>query len=459
MSNIRRQNWLLDRRRFLQGVGGVIALPLLDAMRPIGARAADSAAPRRSVFVYVPNGVNVETWQITKAGADYELSEPLRPLQRHRAVITPISGLHHPKALGVGHVCADSWLTGARLSQTGERVHNTISCDQVIAEVTSAHTRFPSLELSLTPGVGRPTNSDTLAFSRDGIPLPAEANPGAIFNRLFGENANGKDAQRAENRRTRSVLDGVLDDARSLRRSLGADDLCKLDEYLHSVRDVEKRTERLDAWLDVPKPKVDGAPFLKNVSKSEAGAYYRTIYDLILLALRTDMTRVVTYMSGTESVGLAIPEIGIVQTRHELSHHNGDPGVLASLTKSDRFIVEQFAYFMDQLQAVREGDETLLDRTMLLLGSGMSHGHGHGNANLPTLFAGGKGLGVKHGQHLDYNLKKIPAYQPNKVVSVCYTPRNNEAHLSSVLLTMIQKMDVKTEQFADSMGPVSELCA
>ncbi len=459
MSNIRRQNWLIDRRRFLRGTGGVIALPLLDAMSPIGARAADSAAPRRSVFVYVPNGVNVETWQITKAGPDYELSEPLRPLARHRAVITPISGLHHPKALGVAHACAGSWLTGAHISQAEERVHNTVSCDQVIAEVTSAHTRFPSLELSLTAGVGRPAGSDTLAISRDGVPLPADANPGIVFNRLFGEHPHGKDAQRAENRRTRSVLDGLLDDARSLRRALGADDVCKLDEYLHSVRDVEKRTERLNAWLEVPKPKVEGAAFQKNVPKSEAGAYYRTMYDLILLALRTDMTRVVTYMSGTESVGLAIPEIGIVQTRHELSHHDGDPGVLASLTKSDRFIVEQFAYFMDQLQSVTEGDETLLDRTMLLLGSGMSHGHGHGNANLPTIFAGGRGLGVKHGQHLDYNLKKIPAYQPNKVVSVCYSPANGDARLSNLLLTMIQKMDVKTEQFADSLGPVSELCA
>ena len=152
------------------------------------------------------------------------------------------------------------------------------------------------------------------------------------------------------------MLDAVLDDAKTLRRDLGTDDRTKLDEYLHSVRDVEQRAARLDSWLDVPKPKVDkalAAPFQRDVSKAQAGEYWRTMFDLIVLALRTDMTRVVTYMNGSEGNGLAIPEIGITQARHNLSHHNGDPVVLDRLAKSDAFIMQQFAGFLDQLARCR----------------------------------------------------------------------------------------------------------
>ena len=184
------------------------------------------------------------------------------------------------------------------------------------------------------------------------------------------------------------------------------------------------------------------------------------MYDLIVLALRTDMTRVITYMSGTEGNGLAIPEIGVTQTRHELSHHNGDPEIMARLSKSDMFITEQFSYFLDQLTAVRDGDESLLDRTMVLCGSGMSYGHSHGNANLPTILAGGRALGFKHGQHLDYNLPKIKAYDLANTgahYGLCGKPVDDQAHLSNLLLTMLQKMEVNSEKFVDSLGPVSEL--
>ncbi|MEO8352023.1 MAG: DUF1552 domain-containing protein, partial [Chthoniobacteraceae bacterium] len=200
--------------------------------------------------------------------------------------------------------------------------------------------------------------------------------------------------------------------------------------------------------------------FQREVSKAQAGEYYRTMYDLIVLALRTDMTRVISYMSGTEGNGLSIPEIGITQTRHELSHHNGDPEVMARLSKSDAFITEQFSYFLDQLTETRDGDDALLDRTMVLFGSGMSYGHSHGNANLPTILAGGSGLGFKHGQHIDYNLPKLGAYDLANAgghYGICGKPVNGQAHLSNLLLTMLQKMDVHAETFVDSLGPVSEL--
>ena len=457
MSNILKQNWLISRRHLLRGIGATIALPLLDCMRPLRALAAAVEKPKRSVFVYIPNGVNVLTWQITKAGRDYELSEPLQPLEKHRANITPISGLHHPNGIGQAHECQKSWLTAAKVSQEGGAFRNTISADQMMAEVTSPHTRFGSLELSISRG---PT---TLAWSRDGIPLPAEDNPKTVFNRLFGVEPGGMDAQRRRLDRRHSVLDVVLGSAKSLRRNLGGDDRTKLDEYLHSVREVEVRTERLDSWLNVPKPVIDkdtAAHLTRNVSRTEAGEYYRTMYDLIVLTLRTDMTRVVTYMSGSESNGLAIPEIGIPQTRHELSHHNGDPEQMARLSRSDAFITEQFSYFLDQLNDVRDGDESLLDRTMVLFGSGMSYGHSHGNANLPTILAGGKSLGLRHGQHLDYNLPAVKSYNLANAVEhygICHKPVEPKARLTNLLLTMMQKMDVNAEQFVDSLGPVSEV--
>ena len=464
MSNILSQRWLLNRRHFLKGIGAAMALPLLNAMVPFRASAAEAAKPRRSVFVYIPNGVNGMNWQVTKAGRDYELSSSLKPLARHREDFTVFSGLHHPNGLGQAHVCADTWLTGAKIdAQSARKYENTISCDQLMAEVTGLQTRFPSLELSISSGTGRPLNSSTLAFSRDGVPLPAEDNPKTIFNRLFGEEQGGLAAQRARLGKRQSVLDAVLDDAKSLRLELGKDDRTKLDEYLHSVRDVEQRTERLDAWLDTPKPKLEknlAAPFQRDVPKARAGEYWRTMFDLIVLALRTDMTRGVTYMNGSEGNGLAIPEIGITQARHNLSHHNGDPVVLERLAKSDAFIMEQFAHFLDELRKVQDGDEPMLDRTMVLFGSGMSYGHSHANSNLPILLAGGRGLGLKHGQHLDYNrphLKGDYTLSYDEWRDLCGKPRDEKARLSNVMLTMLQKMEVHSEKFVDSLGPVSEL--
>ena len=462
--NILSQSWLLNRRHFLRGLGTMVALPLLDAMVPLRASAAAMEKPRRSVFVYIPNGVNGMTWQPVKSGRGYELSASLQPLAKHRDEFTVFSGLHHPNGIGQAHVCADTWLTGAKIdAQSARKYENTISCDQLMAAVTEKHTRFPSLELSIGSGTGRPLNTNTLAFSRDGVPLPAEDNPKQIFNRLFGEEQGGIAAQRARLTKRRSVLDAVLDDAQSLRLALGTADKTKLDEYLHSVRDVEQRAERLDSWLDVPKPKLDAkfaVPFQRDVPKAKAGEYWRTMFDLIVLALRTDSTRVVTYMNGSEGNGLAIPEIGITQARHGLSHHNGDPVVLERLAKSDAFIMEQFAHFLGELRTMKDGDVPLLDRTMVLFGSGMSYGHSHCNSNLPILLAGGRDLGLKHGQHIDYNrphLKEDYTLSYEEWRGLCGKPKDEKARLSNVMLTMMQKMDVHAEKFVDSLGPVSEV--
>ena len=463
MSNIQSQRWLLNRRHFLRGIGTTMALPLLDAMIPLRASAAAAAAskPRRSVFVYIPNGVNGMTWQCKQSGKGYDLSPSLKPLEQHRDDFTVFSGLHHPNGIGQAHVCAETWLTGAKIdAQSGRKYVNSVSVDQLMAEVTGTQTRLPSLELSIGSG-GR--NGDCLAYSRDGVPLPADDNPRRVFDRLFGEEAGGIEEQRKRFTKRRSVLDAVLGNAKSLRLALGTEDRTKLDEYVHAVRDVEQRTERLESWLDVPKPLVDpklAAPFKRDVSKAQAGEYWRTMFDLIVLALRTDMTRVVTYMNGSEGNGLAIPEIQITQARHNLSHHNGDPLILDRLAKSDTFIMQQFAHFLDELRAVKDGDEALLDRTMVLFGSGMSYGHSHSNSNLPILLAGGKNLGLKHGQHIDYNrphLKEDYTLSYDEWKSLCGKPKDEKARLSNVMVTMLQKMEVNAEKFVDSLGPVSEI--
>lgn len=455
MSNINTQNWLLDRRHMLRGMGAALALPMLNCMRPLHGATAEVEKPKRSVFVYIPNGVNTLTWQIQKAGRDYELPETMKSLERHRNEITPISGLHHPDVLGKHHNCDKVWLTGADVPADGGPFRNSVSADQLMAEAQGVHTRFSSLEIAITGG--------SLAWSREGIQLPAERRPRTIFNRLFGVEPGGKELARRKLNRRASVLDIVLHDANSLRKNMGSEDRNKLDEYLTAVRQVEVRTERAESWLDVPKPEIDkqlAAHLTRNIDHKAAGDYYRTIYDLMVLALRTDMTRVITCMTGSESHGLAIPEIGIVQTRHELSHHNGDPEQMRRLTETDTFLIEQFSYFLDQLKQHKDGDAPLLDSTQVLWGSGMAYGHSHGNANLPLILAGGKSLGLRHGQHVDFNLPHIGHYDMSKArehYRICSRPVDSNARLSNLLLTMLQRVDVETGAFRDSLGTIGSV--
>jgi len=180
----------------------------------------------------------------------------------------------------------------------------------------------------------------------------------------------------------------------------------------------------------------------------------------MVLALQTDMTRVITCMTGSESNGLAIPEIGVVQTRHELSHHNGDPEQMRRLTQTDTFLIEQLSYFLDQLTTHKDGDAPLLDTTQVLWGSGMAYGHSHGNANLPLILAGGKSLGLKHGQHVDFNLPKINNYDLSDAkthYNICSRPVDSDARLSNLLLTMLQRADVETDSFYDSHSTISQI--
>lgn len=446
----------VNRRHVLRALGVSLALPALECMRSgaaslsATARAAEAGKrAARSVFVYLPNGVNNYDWQIRGAGPEYTPSNAFAVLEKYRQQITPMSGLHHPHGLGHHHNCEKIWLTGARI---GEAEKNTISVDQLIAEKTSPHTRFASLEI----GCGR-----SLAFNSDGIGLPSEQNPATVFKNLFEEPAGGIDAQRRRLNRKESILDVVLEEARGLERQLGSADRGRLDQYLTSVREVEVRAKRAESWLDSPRPTIERAVaerLNRNVSPDKFGEYLRTMYDIIVLAFQTDMTRVVTFSTGSESVAPAIPEIGISQQRHALSHHGGNPTLLADLAKSDRFNLEQLGYFLSRLGTVADADGPLLDTSMILYGSGMAYGHSHGNANMPLVLAGGSALGLKHGSHVDFNLAAGHDYEKD-LIGPCFKPVDSQARLSNLLLTMAQKMGIETASFADSTRELTEVAA
>ncbi len=449
MSHFRSRSWLLNRRHILRGVGVSLTLPLLDCMGPL--LAADKAVrPKRSAFIYLPNGVNTAAYEMTTTGADYKLSKPLAALEKHRKVITPISGLHHPNGLGNHHNCSTIWLTGGKI---GPSERNTISVDQLMAQVTAPQTRYSSIEMS--------NQGHSLAYSADGIQLPAQASPGVVFRDMFTEPQGGIAKQRRGLQRRGSLLDAVLEESNALGTQLGKDDRGRLEQYLTSVREVEIRTQRADKWLDTPRPKVDPAmqsQLNRDISLERLGEYLRTMYDIIVLAFQTDMTRVATFSTGNEGQGPAVPEIGVKQDRHSLSHHNGNPKLMQDLLDSDAFNIKQFSYFLDRLSEVKDADGPLLDTTMALFGSGMAYGHSHGNASLPIILAGGTQLGLRHGKHIDFNLvKDFKGY--DKHTGIYHNPVNGKAHLSNLLLTMAQKMDVKTEKFADSNGTISEVLA
>jgi hypothetical protein len=449
MGNFLSQSWLIDRRHALRAMGTFIPLPMLECMVPLNG-AEETPSPRRSAFIYLANGVHSLNYQITTPGKEYDFSRSLKPLEKYRHSITPISGLHHPGSLGHHHNCINIWLTGAKI---GPSERNTISLDQQIAKVTGEHTRYPSLEIALTQG--------SLAWTADGVQLPAMRRCSQIFSSLFEEPKGGIEAQRRALRRKASVLDDNLAEVRRLEKLIGSTDKGRLDQYLTSVREAEIRTRRADAWLDTPLPEISAADRQRtnrDIPKTQAGDYFRTVYDLMVLAFQSDVTRVATFSLGGEGDAFAIPEIGITESRHQLSHHGGDLGYMEKLTNYDTFAIEQFSYFLSRLEETKDiNGNSLLGSTMSLFGSGMSYGHSHGNANLPLVLAGGSEMGLKHGRHLDFNQGHFDGYQldtPATHYGLCSRPVNSDAHMSNLLLTMAQRMGVETDNFGDSNATV-----
>jgi hypothetical protein len=432
----------LSRRTLLRGAGACLALPFLEAMQSRIASAQSTsrsvAPPPRMIYCYVPNGVNEDQWMPKAAGPNWTMSPTFEVLKEYRDDLTVLTGLGHPNSKG-GHSGADTWLTGANLEGTaGKDYQNSISVDQIAAEVHGRHTRFASLELSFHGGTGAAGHSQTLAFDRTGTPLPAESSPQRLFDRLFAP--DGQTAREAALRRyaeRRSILDEILSEANSLHRQLGKSDQQKLDEYLGSVRQVEVGVQRLQSWVDIPKPEISRSGLQLNAqpSRQDHSRWLDVMLELCFLALRTDTTRVITFEWARE--GGDFGENG--EDHHEFSHHLGDQKMLAKLAEIDRFRFRKLARFLERLKTTREADGTLLDNTMVLFGSGMNSGKGGGHSpkNLPLLLAGGRKRGLKHGSHLQFAIDSTP--------------------MSNLLLTMIRAMGVEQKSFMDSTGTLRGL--
>lgn len=431
--------WRLDRRTMLRGMGVALALPWLEAMSQA---APATTQPRRFCGLFFGNGVALPAkdqpehqewhWFPHEEGADYKLTRSLEPLESHRADMTILGGLSHATSRAlVGHNTGDVWLTGADIR---ENLTNSISIDQLIARHIGNQTRVPSLVLSSNGGVGPKSRTTTISFDAQGRAIPAESTPRSIFERLFDRPSDGDRLTHTRALATgRRRVDFLLEDARSLRNRLGRPDQQRLDEFLQSLSEVESRLVRAEEWLGQALPEVDRTKVNLDVSPKGPTDFIRTMFDLIALAFETDTTRVATYQIAAEDgVGICdrFPTIlGIGNGHHGLSH--GKP---LEWAKYDRYLAEQFSYFLTRLASIREGESRLLDNTLTLYGSGTSTTH---NArNYPLILAGGRNLGLHHGRFL-----KQPAERP----------------LGDLYLTMLHRLDIPVRSFADNAGEFSEL--
>jgi hypothetical protein len=393
----------IPRRAFLTGAGVAVALPWLDAMR---VRAAAPTLPGRAVFCFFGLGINGRDFTPPNTGRDYTMTPILKPLESLKRDFTVISGLKLTHS--GGHVGDRTFLTGTNMRSASAKLR--ISCDQELADAIGRSTRFPSLVLGIKRGTGFGGNQDqTLSWSASGTPIPSESRPHILFDRLFRPDTPATIAQReAEFLRRASVLDSLRAEARRLTTALGADDRRKLDEYLTGIRDLERRMQEEKDWLRRPKPSVETLTFGREqgLDPDKAGLeyrrYQRLMFDIIALALRTDSTRVISYMprmDGQDGTG-SWRELGNPYNYHEMTHHGEDPDKLKWFTQADIWYMEEWAYFLNKLQSIREGDGSLLDHTLVAYGSSGGAINAHHNHHLPTMLAGGARLGVKHQGHI-----------------------------------------------------------
>lgn len=412
----------LDRRTFLRAAGVSIALPWMESL----ARGTVGAPRRRMVFICSPLGMHAPNFFPAKTGREYDASTYLEVLQPLRKDFTVLSGLSHPDVAS-GHDSSYSFLTGAHhhgAMRGGFR--NTISVDQLAAEKMGGETRVPSLSLACE-GSG-------ISWTRSGALVPSANFPSQVFSQLFIDgSADEVEAQRRRLQYGQSLLDQVSDEARRMNRVLGAADREKLEEYLTSVRDLEKQLARSEEWSKKPKPKVDSKPPQNAQNGADFIGKARLWFDLTHLALKTDSTRLVTILLlGTSSVP---PVANVSLGHHDLSHHGQDPGKLEQLKKVEMELMRGMADFLTKLKGSTEDDATLLDRTMVFFSSNLGNASSHATTNLPVLFAGG---GFKHGQHL--------AFDPAKPPPMC-----------NLFVSMLQRFGLEVDKFGSSTGTLTGL--
>jgi hypothetical protein len=421
---------LLSRRTFLRGSGVAMALPLLDAMLPgISATGGGAAAPAPRRFVAVHNALSFHAPYLIprETGRNYTLTPYLRVLEAHRDQLTVFSGLSHTDVAG-GHVTDLCFLTGA-VHPTRPSFRNTISLDQMAAERLRFPTRIRSLTLS-SGGGGPPS----LSWSRSGVAVPPDLFPSQVFARLF---LDGSQQQRQDQiRRLRagqSIMDTVSDHARRVQREVGKNDQERLDEYFSSVREVEQSLGRDAEWAVRPKPRVNVPPPSDITVGTDTIGRSRLMYDLMHLALQTDSTRVITLKVG--GLSTLVPVAGTTIDWHGLSHHARDPEKLTQLQLIETEHMKAFNDFLTKLKNTREEGQTLLDRTMCLIGSSMGNASSHDNRNLPIVLVGG---GFRHGSHLAFD-------------------QTNNMPLCNLFLTLGQRLGLEINAFGTSTGTLRGL--
>ncbi len=436
----------LNRRTLLRGLGVSMALPMLEAMTPA---AKTPKSPTRLAFVYVPNGINMAHWTPQTAGKNFEITRILEPLKDHRDNLTLLTGLTHNggRALGDGpgdHArAAASYLTGAHPRKTaGADIKNGISVDQIAALSAGKQSRLASLELGIEDGrqVGSCDSGYSCAYSNniswrsDSSPMPPEINPRNVFARLFGNGAAGEspDMIQRRERNRRSILDFVLDDAKSLRSDLGTGDQRKLDEYLYSIRDIEARIDRaskgeVEGGLKMNQPEGTPADYTEHV---------RLMFDLMTAAFRTNSTRVVTFMMAREGSARPYREIDVPDGHHPLTHHRNNPEMMEKVAKINCFHFSLFSEWIHKLAAIPDGDGTLLDHSGIVYGSGISDGNKHLHHDLPVLVAGKMNGTIQAGRHIVYD-KDTP--------------------MTNFYLSMLTNFGVKSETIGDSNGELKGL--
>lgn len=386
----------LPRRTFLRGMGAAVAVPFLEAMLPALKASAASPTPRFGA-VFVPNGAIVEEWIPKTTGVDFELSTILQPLERYKDTLVVISNLTraHPGVIEGDHaISAAGWLSGVLAKRTqAEDVLCGTTIDQIVAHQIGQDTPFPSLELAtadFTGYVGACTSgyscvyTNTISWSSPTRPLPMEINPRAVFEKLFGR--PGSPAERAARfQRTRSILDVIATQAADLQRSLGPRDKARLGDYLDNVREIERRIERAEARNSTEVTSVTLPAGVPDVFEE----HLALMYDLLILAYQSDLTRVFTFMSDRELSQRTYPQIGVSEQHHTVSHHGNDPANIAKVVKINCYHVELFTKFLDKLKSTPDGDGSLYDHTLLFYGGGMGNPNQHASDPLPLLAIGG----------------------------------------------------------------------
>ena len=410
-----------DRRTFLRASGVGLALPILDAFLPNGVRAAQEKIPQRLVCICTTLGLHAPFLFPESGGTDFESTPYLKILDSHRGDLTLINGISHPDQSGAdGHSSAMTWLTAARHPGLAG-FKNSISIDQLLASKIGLETRFPSLQLS--------TDGSSQSYTSSGIMIPGEQSPSRMFTKLFLEGtAEAKDAQIQKLREGKSIMDTVRDETRQFRNQIGKEDRKKLEEYLHSVREMEQRLSSAEAWVHKPKPKVDAEVPQDIKENKDLIGQMQLLFELIPLALQTDSTRLITVMVQGRNDVPPIPGVSI--DHHNLSHHGQDSQKIQQLRLIEEAQMHAFDKLLTALSRKQEGASRLLDSTSVVFGSNLGNANSHDTKNIPLLLAGGK---FRHGQHLILDREKN-------------TPFCN------LFVQVAQQMGHEVEQFGSSSG-------